>query len=102
QPRYPANRTKENGELLEALSSLRTEWKSRNPGYDFLYFGAPLVAAGNALQIQKDTQLTLGLTLGLLLLVTWYYFRRKRASLDLLIPVAYGGLMGLGRTYLIQ
>ncbi len=102
QPRYPANRTKENGELLEALSSLRTEWKSRNPGYDFLYFGAPLVAAGNALQIQKDTQLTLGLTLGLLLLVTWYYFRRKRASLYLLIPVAYGGLMGLGLTYLIQ
>ncbi len=102
QPQYAADQTRENGELLEALSQWRSAWKQENPGYDLLYFGAPLVAAGNALQMQKDTRLTLGLTLGLLLLVTGYYFRRKRASFYLLVPVIYGGLMGLGLTYLIQ
>lgn len=102
QPRFGAHRTAENGALLESLASLKADWTARHPDFDFLYFGAPLVAAGNALQMQEDTRLTLGLTLVLLLLVTWYYFRRKRASLYLLIPVIYGGLMGLGLTYLIK
>lgn len=65
-------------------------------------FGAPLVATGNAIQMQKDTILTLSLTILALTLLFFYIFKAIRSTLYLLLPVVYGAVLGLAAVYLIQ
>lgn len=65
-------------------------------------FGAPLVATGNAVQMQKDTILTLSLTVLALVFLFFYIFRTIKSTFYLLLPVIYGGVLGLAAVYLIQ
>lgn len=98
----PASATGKNAPFFEQLDKLARQWKAKTPGLHISYFGGPLVAAGNAVQMRNDTILTLSITIVLLLVLMYYVFRRKRTPLLLMVPVVFGGLFGLAVTALIQ
>nr|MBP6625533.1 MMPL family transporter [Chitinophagaceae bacterium] len=101
---YPASDTKHNEGLEELLSatqqnlSIKSEFKQ----IESSYFGGQLVAAGNALQMSKDTKLTLSITLALLLILFISFFRNWLAPFQIMIPVVFGGLFGMAVMYLIK
>jgi len=102
EPVYAAAETGKNGVLFEKIDHLLAGWQQEYPRLKTIYFGGPAVAAGNALQMRHDTILTLSITIALLLLLTWYVFRKKRAPLMLMVPVLFGALFGLAVTAAIQ
>lgn len=101
-PANKANATGVNAKFFDQTDKYISDWQQRNPNINITYFGGPAVAAGNAIQMRTDTIVTLSITIVLLLLLTFYFFRRKRTPLLLLVPVLYGGAMGLGTLYLVQ
>lgn len=102
KPQYGANETGKNVGFFGQTNDFIDNWKTAHAGVHITYFGAPAVAAGNAAQMRTDTIVTLSVTIVLLLLLTFYYFRRKRTPMLLLVPVLYGGAMGLGIIALVQ
>lgn len=63
-------------------------------GFD--YFGSFLVAAENAIQVKKDTFLTLIISLALILLILVLYYRSILAPFYFILPALFGILCGLG------
>lgn len=102
KPKYPASETGKNSEFFTKLDELVERFEQKNSGIHVTYFGGPAVAAGNATQMKTDTIVTLSVTVVLLLALTFYFFRRKRTPLILLVPVVYGAAMGLALVYLVQ
>lgn len=76
--------------------------KSIAPQLEVTYFGGALVASANAQQMQTDTIVTLSITILLLLALVWSVFKRKRATLILMLPVLFGMLFSLGIMTIIQ
>lgn len=97
-----SSETGKNARLFAATEQLLDSWNRQQPQLDTRYFGGPAVAAANATQMRQDTLLTLGVTIILLLALTFYVFRRKRAPLLLMIPVLFGGLFGMSVVALWQ
>ena len=102
KPKAKASETGKNSKFFDALNDYTDGWQKAHPNLHITYFGGPAVAAGNASQLRTDTVVTLSLTVILLLALTFYYFRRKRTPLLMLIPVSYGAALGLAVVYLIQ
>lgn len=102
EPAYPASETGKNGILFKRIDKLLADWDQQHPGLETTYFGGPAVAAGNAMQMRQDTVLTLSITLILLLTLTFYVFRRKRAPFLLMLPVIFGAVFGLAVTAILQ
>ena len=99
---HPASETGKNAILFEKTDVLLAHWKTRYPELHISYFGGPAVAAGNAVQMRSDTILTLSITVVLLLALTFYVFRRKRAPFLLMVPVLFGAVSGLAVTAIVQ
>ncbi len=102
KPKHPASETGINEKFFRQLDKTIAAWEQDHPEIQVYYFGGPAVAAGNAAQMRTDTIVTLSVTIVLLLGLTFYFFKRKRTPLLLLIPVVYGAAMGLGIVYLVQ
>lgn len=101
-PAYKAGATGKNSRFFSGTDDFIKNWSANHPGIRVSYFGGPVVAAGNAVQMRTDTIITLSVTIVLLLALTFYYFRRRRTPLLLLVPVIYGGVMGAGIVGLVQ
>ncbi|MBT1711122.1 MMPL family transporter [Fulvivirgaceae bacterium PWU5] len=95
QPVYPPSETRHNAEFLAQLQEMMDETAQEHPGLMASCFGAPVVAVGNARQLRADTMLTVGLMLGLLIIVLLGFFRKKRVPFLMMIPVAFGALFSL-------
>lgn len=102
EPTYKASETGKNATFFSDMDQFIEDWEKENTGLTVTYFGGAAVAAGNATQMRTDTIVTLSVTIILLLILTFYFFRRKRVPLLLLVPVVYGGAMGLGIISLVQ
>jgi len=102
KPKYKSSETGKNTKFFTRLDELVDSWQQKHPGIHITYFGGPAVAAGNASQMHRDTIVTLTVTIVLLIALTWYFFRRKRTPLLLLVPVVYGAAMSVGIMYLVQ
>lgn len=102
KPANKAGETGKNSKFFTEADEFITDWQQQHPGIHITYFGGPAVAAGNATQMRTDTIVTLSVTIVLLLALTFYFFRRKRTPLLLLVPVLYGGAMGVGILSLVQ
>lgn len=100
-PKYSSSETSQNflfSEILETTSN--TMLKGSN--YKLSYFGAPLVAAGNAVQIRKDIILTSSLTVILLIIMVAWFFRKISYSILMIFPVIFGGAFALAAIYLLK
>lgn len=96
QPSFPANDSRLNIQLLEAVRTIAADISSQyNQTIVLDAFGAPLAAAENAAQIKKDIILTVSLAMVALLLVIFIFYRSLRIFLYILIPSAIGGATGL-------
>lgn len=102
KPAFPASATGRNAPFLNELRSTTDSFLKLFPALKIDYFGGAAVASGNAVQMRRDSILTLSITIVLLLALTYYYFRRKRTPIILLVPVLYGAACGLAVTYLVQ
>ena len=60
------------------------------------YFSAAAIGVGNAEQIKRDSLLSMLLSLGLILLLFWAFFRALRPIIYLLLPVLFGMTVALG------
>ena len=102
-PAFPPDNTARNSVLLRGLDeTIRTLEKNDYPGVQASYFGSVAVSAGNAVQLRRDSILTLSITVIFLVVFIGGYFRKKRAPLLILIPVISGALFSLAMIYWIK
>ncbi len=99
-PAYPSSNTGENEKFLRGLDNIIRKTVPDN--IDVSYFGSASVAAGNALQLRKDTLYTQGITVLFLVFFIGFYFRKKSAPLLILLPVVFGALFSLAMIYFLK
>lgn len=89
-----------NTDELVALDSKLTKFKeklnAKNEAINFDYFGTFQIAATNAVQVKKDTSLTLLISLGLIVLLLMIYYKSVLAPIYFIIPAMFGVLCGVG------
>lgn len=87
--------TGKNEQLFTQFDELIAALNPTKDGVEILYYGNPVVAAGNARQLKKDSALTLTITIVAILLFVGLFFRRKRVPLVMMLPVVFGGLFSI-------
>lgn len=100
EPKYKSGETGRNTAFLESLDQAAVSVSSG--AIKASYFGAPIVAAGNAKQLQRDTLLTISIMLVLLAIFILGHFRKKRVPFLIMFPVIFGALFSLCLIYLVQ
>ena len=102
-PAFSSDNTGRNGQLLKGMDQIISRLQANGFGMiQANYFGGVAVAAGNALQLTRDSILTLSITtLFLILFISWY-FKQKRAPFLILLPVILGALFSLCIIYWIK
>ena len=102
QPAYPPAETKHNSEFVDALNTIVTETSAGHEQLMASYFGASIVAVGNAKQLRSDTIITLSIMMVLLMVVILGFFRKKRVPLLMMVPVIFGAFFSLGCIAFLQ
>ncbi|MCX6224474.1 MAG: MMPL family transporter, partial [Bacteroidia bacterium] len=65
-------------------------------------FGAAIVGVTNASQIKKDSYISTSISIVLIVLLLWVFFRSKRSLLLILVPVAFGAVFSLAILFFIK
>lgn len=99
---YPANDTKRNTALIEGLNVILQEVQILHPDVYPSFFGSSAVAVGNALQLRKDTLVTVGILVVLLIGFLVGFFRTVWTPLLIFVPVVFGSLFSLCCIYWVQ
>ncbi|HEY9006250.1 MAG TPA: 1-acyl-sn-glycerol-3-phosphate acyltransferase [Ohtaekwangia sp.] len=102
QPAYPPAETKHNSEFVAGLQNIVNKTSSVGSPVIASYFGASIVAVGNAQQLRSDTIITVSIMLVLLMVVILGFFRKKRVPLLMMVPVLFGALFSLAWIALLQ
>lgn len=102
QPAYPPAETRHNSEFVDALNTIITETCAGHEQLMASYFGASVVAVGNAKQLRSDTIITLSIMMVLLMVVILGFFRKKRVPVLMMVPVIFGALFSLGCIAFLQ
>jgi 1-acyl-sn-glycerol-3-phosphate acyltransferase len=101
-PENKYGETKNNAKLIDILNEITGEFNGKNSGYKAQYFGAPLVAVGNAVQVQKDISVTMIVVLSCILLLLISIFGKKRLPLLILATVSFAALFSLAAVSLFE
>ena len=99
-PTYGMGDTGENEHLVELLD--KAAQKASTDETNITCIGGPVVAAYNARQIKKDTTITLGIALLIILLVIFLSFRNRWSIPLIIVPPAFGALFALAAVWVIQ
>jgi 1-acyl-sn-glycerol-3-phosphate acyltransferase len=94
-PANPGNETAKNTVLINGISNFFKDYQLKHSGLKAYCYGGTAVAVGNAIQLKKDTILTLSITIIALLLFLWFFFRRKRIPFIMMLPVVFGALFAV-------
>ena len=101
-PKYSTGETGKNEKLIAELEELSVEVEQEYPGVRVQFFGGPSVAVYNARQVKKDTYLTLGVALLIIIAFMSVMFKSRSAIPLLLTPVVYGGVFALAMIFFIK
>ena len=101
-PVYSPNDTGHNSQFVSQLNALIENLSKGHPQIQASYFGAPLVAVGNATQLREDSILTVSLVVIFLAIFLIAFFRKKRVPFLIFIPVVFGALFSLSCIYLLK
>ena len=93
---YGASETECNGRLTDQLQLLCDGVVHRFPSVSVRLTGGPIVAVGNARQIQTDSVRSISIALVLILLLLWYVFRSVRHLLLIALSIGWGWLFAMG------
>ncbi len=66
------------------------------------YFGAPIVAAGNAEQIKEDIILTVSMALVMVILLIAFFYKSKRLYLIIFLPAVLAVIISMAILYLLK
>ncbi len=101
-PVYPPSETGNNSIFVEQLDVLIKSLLQHHPQLQVSYFGAPVVAVGNAQQLKRDSMITVSLVVVFLAIFLVGFFRKKRVPILIFIPVLFGAIFSLCCIYLIK
>lgn len=101
-PKFGTGETGKNEVLISKLERIAKNTETTYNDVQVQFFGGPTVAVYNARQVKKDTYLTLGIALFVILLFMWTMFQSRRAIPLLLTPVVYGGVFSLAAIFFIK
>ncbi len=94
-PFYKSNNTKENIKLVKSLNEIISTINTNFNDVNIEFYGGTVVATENSIQIKKDIFLTISVSLILLSLILWFFFRKIRIIALLFLPVAIGAMLAL-------
>lgn len=100
-PGVDANSPEAKG-LVSRIREFSEQVEQQCPGVEVQAYGALLVAAGNSERVKKDTLLTVGVALLLVIALIAFSFRNKWSLLWVLAPVLYGGLAAMASMYVLK
>ncbi len=101
-PAFPPNETANNSRFVNQFDDLIQELSHRHTELQVSYFGAPVVAVGNAQQLRKDSMITISLVVIFLAIFLVGFFRKKRVPFLIFVPVVFGALFSLCCIYLLK
>jgi uncharacterized protein len=101
-PFFPPIETGHNTDFISGLNSIVENESGSHPLIKVSFFGASAVAVGNALQLRRDTVMTISLMIALLAVFLIGFFKKKRIPFLILIPVGFGGLFSLCCIFLVK
>lgn len=93
---FDLNDNIKNERLNTKLNALKKRVNSRNPELGFNYFGTFQISYENARQIKQDTFITLLISIGLILLLLFVYYRSILTPIYFVLPAVFSGFSGLG------
>lgn len=100
-PAFPPSESKNNGLLVGALNSIKTNVEAHY-GAEVYLFGGPVVAAKNGEQIRKDTGLTSIMAVVLIVALLLWYYRKILIPFLFLLPPIFGMTVAVGSIYLLR
>lgn len=93
---HSSSDTENNKKLLAAIDSSINKTQTEFEGKVHVgFFAAADVALTNASQIKKDSYLSIAISLVLILVLLWFYFRSLRSMFLISLPVVFGALFSL-------
>jgi 1-acyl-sn-glycerol-3-phosphate acyltransferase len=101
-PFFPSIETGNNTDFINGLNSIIRNESGNHSLLNVSFFGTSSVAVGNAVQLRRDTVVTISLMIILLAVFLIGFFKRKRVPFLILIPVGFGGLFSLCCIFLIK
>lgn len=101
-PNLPASETDKNSLFVEKLQSIQADLNLEFKDVKGEFFGGVLYSVANAKQIKKDIKITIGIALGILLILLIFYYRRLYVPLLLFVPGILGGITGIAFLYLLK
>lgn len=90
-----SGQTGKNEKLFDGFDRSIASLHAAKDSIEILFYGNSVVAAGNAHQLKQDSILTLSITVVAILLFLWFFFRRKRIPVIMMLPVAFGAVFSL-------
>ncbi|OFX88556.1 MAG: hypothetical protein A2W99_09145 [Bacteroidetes bacterium GWF2_33_16] len=100
---FPSAETKQNGLLINHLEhNIDSLIATFDNTINAQYYGAAVVAVGNANRIKKDIQLTVSIALILLLIFLSLFFRKKSIFIFLFLPALFGGSIAVATLFLLN
>ena len=85
-----------NVKLHNILLGYKERWNALHPNHSMDYFGTFEIAAENAIQVKKDTLSTITITLVMLIVILFIYYRKPIIPLYFILPPVFGGLFAIG------
>lgn len=93
---HPSSDTENNKRLIAAIDSSVSKTATEFEGKVHVgFFAAADVALTNAGQIKMDSYLSIAISLVLILVLLWFYFRSLRAMFLISLPVVFGAVFSL-------
>lgn len=93
---YPFSNNKKNVILNDALKAFKVNWDAKYSANKIDFFGTFQIGAENGEQVKQDTFFTLIITLIVILLILFIFYRKILIPLYFMLPLIFGGLFALG------
>lgn len=102
-PKFSGTETVQNEIFVRRLNELKREINSRfSNEVSLSYFGAPFIAVANAQQIKADIRNTVLISVGLLMVILVFFYRKIYIPLIIFIPAVCGGLFAMAVMYFLK
>ncbi len=99
---FELNNNPKNQELNSLLEEFKKEVNKKYSQLEFDFFGTFQISNANSAQIKKDTNLTLCISLFLIISLLVFYYRSIITPIFFIIPTVFGVLFGLGSVGYLQ
>ncbi len=93
---FTSGNSADNIALYNIMEALKTRWNTHYPKHKLTYFGTFQIAAENAIQVKKDTRLTVTFSVVMILLLLVVYYRKALIPLYFFLPALFGAATALG------